>query len=200
MRGGRGEELTRTKHVRSYGNLLITLCLGFRTQGNQVGNELEIPFLLGSIISLEVAGKAVGRENSSKVLTRHKSCSLQYHLTRQLVPYWSNSGMIVMARSNHCLTRFEACSTGENSCLVLWNWSKLLTGDIISHRRDLSVVLISRHGTNLLSSYYFYIHRRVLVVALIKAAFLCSGLRWRQWCVMTECSALNRASGLPYPF
>lgn len=78
------EELTRTKDVRSYGNLLITLRFGFRTQGNQVGDKLEVPFLLDSIIVLEVAGKAVGRENSSKVLISHKPCSLQYHLPGSL--------------------------------------------------------------------------------------------------------------------
>lgn len=61
------EELIKTKDIRlSYRNLLITLYLGFRTQRNQVGNELEACFLLDSIIILKVAVKASGREKFIK--------------------------------------------------------------------------------------------------------------------------------------
>lgn len=75
---------------------------GYRTQINQVGTELEMPFLLACF-------QTTGGEKTSTVSSSCRPWWLQYWLTRRDMPPGALSGITILGLTNQFVTAFVAC-------------------------------------------------------------------------------------------
>lgn len=125
-----------------------TVHIGYKSQGTQSQTDQKTS-LLGSFHSVRTCYVYTCRRKDVSGLSQHWALHTTIPTCQARCTNWCNRNIAVRMITNHFLVRYEAHSTGVNSWLVLYSWSKGIS------RRKPTITLLNNHIVKLTSKYLF---------------------------------------------